>query len=480
MKRIAFFRLFAIAFSLLPLATFAQGQGSPVSLRYSGGGTYYLVERSNWSKYENGAYIGLTHRETRANVTALAAGSDGQRFSGFFYVLEETLRDMSKAARGLDETLEAAFTVLPDGRMRFTKDPGYPALREFPVYPATAVRPGDRWQAAGTRIVDPRNDGKRSALPIMVEYEFVGQESWHYRDVYRLRAKFATRVNKYLKAKGDDPNLKDASGTHDVDILVDAESGAAVLILDRLDETFMYSDGSSVRYRGNTALFTEAPVPIDETSLIPKIAGISSQAESAIPPGRKGIDGGTRDGGNGEDTFPENPRPQTQTQPSSPASVAVVTPTETAPMGGTHPETAKKPLEPVVNAPSDASGGEPFTVEKTPQGIKLSVRDVRFAADSDAILPEEAWRIDAIADALKLVPGGKFLVEGHTASVGKPEGERLLSIARAKKITDELVKRGLLPEQFMYSGYGGTRPVADNATNAGRAQNRRVEITILE
>ena len=469
MKRIAFFRLFAIALSLLPLAAFSQGLGNPVSLRYAGSGTYYLVERSNWSKYENGAYIGLTHRETRANVTAFAASPNGQQFSGFFYVLEETLRDMSKAARGLDETLEAAFTVLPDGRMRFTKDPGYPALREFPVYPETAVRPGDRWQAAATRIVDPRNDGKRSALPIMVEYEFVGQESWHDRDVYRLRAKFATRVNKYLKAKGDDQNLKDATGTHDVDILVDAESGAAVLILDRLDETFTYADGSSVRYRGNTALFTEAPVPLDDTTLIPKIAGISSQAESAIPPERKSVD----------DTFAESPRTATPV-PSAVTGGTGLAQTKTAPISGTRPDVAKAPIEPIANAPSDASGGEPFTVEKTPQGIKLSVRDVRFAADSDAILPEEAWRIDAIAEALKLVPGGKFLVEGHTASVGKPEGERLLSIARAKKITDELVKRGLLPEQFMYSGYGGTKPVADNATSAGRAQNRRVEITILE
>lgn len=94
MKRIAFFRLFAIALSLLPLAAFSQGQGSPVSLRYAGSETYYLVERSNWSKYENGAYIGLTHRETRANVTAFAASPNGQQFSGFFYVLEETLRDM--------------------------------------------------------------------------------------------------------------------------------------------------------------------------------------------------------------------------------------------------------------------------------------------------------------------------------------------------------------------------------------------------
>ncbi len=459
MKRILLFSFFAIAGALFTDFSAHAQSGEGISLRYSLNASYYLVERSNWSKYENGKYVGLTHRETRANVSAVPGGSDNLRFSGFFYVLEETLRDMSRASRGIDETREAAFTVSPEGKMLFQKDPGFPALREFPVYPQGPVYPGDRWQAEGKRVIDPRNDGNRTILPIMVEYEFVGPEAWNGRSVHRLRAKFATRLSKYLKTKSDDPALKDATGTHDVDILVDAETGAACLILDRLDETFIYEGGSTIRFRGNTAIFTEAPVPIDGATLIPKIAGISDlsadgdrssqstrNARSALPPT--------------DDTFAES--------------------SGTAAQGTRAPATGIAPAPQASAPPSSDGGNKPFSVEETSQGIRLSVRDIRFAADSDAILGEEAWRLDAIAEALKLVPGGRFLVEGHTASVGKPEGEKRLSVARAQRIVEQLTKRGLQAEQFIYAGYGGTKPVADNATGAGRAQNRRVEITILE
>ena len=55
-----------------------------------------------------------------------------------------------------------------------------------------------------------------------------------------------------------------------------------------------------------------------------------------------------------------------------------------------------------------------------------------------------------------------------------------LSIERAKRMVEELVSRGLGADRFIYKGWGGTRPIGDNATNAGRSLNRRVEITILE
>jgi outer membrane protein OmpA-like peptidoglycan-associated protein len=357
--------------------------------------------------------------------------------------------------------------------MRFTKDPGYPALREFPVYPENPVSPGDTWQAAGTRIIDPRNDGKKSVLPIMVEYQFIGEETWQGRDVFRLKAKFATRLNKYLKAKTDDPDLKDATGTHDVDILVDANTGAAILILDRLDETFMYTDGSSVRFKGNTAFFTEAPVPVDHKALMPKLASISEKAETPAPLKTQRGQTATPAPAMKEDTFSGIAVAPDKT-PTPPATTG--TPATTNP-----PATANQPATTAsIGDKTQSAAEEPFKVEETAQGIRLSVRDIRFAPDSDAILEAETWRLDAIAEALKLVPGGKFLVEGHTAAVGKPAGEKELSVARAKKIVDELVRRGLLAEQFMYAGSGGTKPVADNVTPAGRAQNRRVEITILE
>ena len=81
---------------------------------------------------------------------------------------------------------------------------------------------------------------------------------------------------------------------------------------------------------------------------------------------------------------------------------------------------------------------------------------------------------------MKSVPGGTFLIEGHTAAVGRPAGEQQLSEERAQSVISEMVKRGLKAEQFMFKGYGGTQPIADNSTNEGRAANRRVEITILQ
>ena len=122
----------------------------------------------------------------------------------------------------------------------------------------------------------------------------------------------------------------------------------------------------------------------------------------------------------------------------------------------------------------------PWVVEKTEQGVRISIRDLLFEADSDTLLPSEKARLDSVFRSLAKIQDGHFLVEGHTASTGKPEGEKRLSIERAKKVIDELCERGMRPEQFMYRGLGGTVPIGDNATAEGRAKNRRVEITVLD
>lgn len=130
------------------------------------------------------------------------------------------------------------------------------------------------------------------------------------------------------------------------------------------------------------------------------------------------------------------------------------------------------------DAPEPAKNN--MVVEKTPAGLRLSVRDVRFVPDSSDVLPAEHYRLDEIASVLKLAPDMQFLIEGHTAAVGRPEGEQNLSVERAHKIAEELAKRGVNAAAFICRGWGGTKPIASNATDAGRAQNRRVEITILE
>lgn len=129
----------------------------------------------------------------------------------------------------------------------------------------------------------------------------------------------------------------------------------------------------------------------------------------------------------------------------------------------------------------DNSGFEKkITVENTSSGIRLTMQNLNFKPDSAELLNGENQRLDQIAELLKLVPEQMILIEGHTASVGNPKGELNLSRERAESISKALVKRGIKPEKIICRGSGGTKAIADNSTPAGRAKNRRVEITILE
>lgn len=112
-------------------------------------------------------------------------------------------------------------------------------------------------------------------------------------------------------------------------------------------------------------------------------------------------------------------------------------------------------------------------------GLKMVIYDIRFVADSAEILDEEKDRLDVIAAALRSAGNNaRFVIEGHTAQVGKPAGERQLSIERAQRIARELVNRGIASGSIQTAGFGGERPVATNDTAEGRSLNRRVEITI--
>lgn len=120
-------------------------------------------------------------------------------------------------------------------------------------------------------------------------------------------------------------------------------------------------------------------------------------------------------------------------------------------------------------------------IHETENGIQL-LYDLKFVADEAVLLDSEQAKVKNLAEILKkITASGNFtiLVEGHTADVNKPAGQMRLSIERTQTIINELVKEGLPREIFSYKGYGGTEPIASNATPEGRALNRRVVITAL-
>ncbi|MEM5447595.1 OmpA family protein [Paraburkholderia guartelaensis] len=83
-------------------------------------------------------------------------------------------------------------------------------------------------------------------------------------------------------------------------------------------------------------------------------------------------------------------------------------------------------------------------------------------------------------EMIKAHPDRRILVAGHTDNIGKPDRNLRLSTARAQSVRDWLIDASGIPStQFAIQGYGDTRPLTDNDTAAGRARNRRVEITLL-
>ncbi len=119
-------------------------------------------------------------------------------------------------------------------------------------------------------------------------------------------------------------------------------------------------------------------------------------------------------------------------------------------------------------------------IERRREGVALTLEKLHFIPDRAELLPEEVPRLDAIAAALGALTEKNFLVIGHTADVGTAESQLILSEERAKRVADALAERGIDPGRFLYTGRGGTVPVAPNDTEEGRARNRRVEILILE
>lgn len=104
---------------------------------------------------------------------------------------------------------------------------------------------------------------------------------------------------------------------------------------------------------------------------------------------------------------------------------------------------------------------------------------VLFASAKSDLLPAAELKLNEVADVLtQQDPDSRIVIEGHTDSQGKADRNQVLSQQRAESVRAYLVSRGIAADRVTATGYGPTRPVADNKSAEGRANNRRVEIVI--
>ncbi|NGZ96454.1 MAG: hypothetical protein CV089_10065 [Nitrospira sp. WS110] len=105
--------------------------------------------------------------------------------------------------------------------------------------------------------------------------------------------------------------------------------------------------------------------------------------------------------------------------------------------------------------------------------------NIYFNFNKADVKPAMQMQLTKIAKALAAVPDQTLLIEGHTDSIGSNEYNLSLSESRAQSVQKILLDGGIAAERMEIKGYGESKPIADNDTPSGQAQNRRVEIVLV-
>ena len=111
----------------------------------------------------------------------------------------------------------------------------------------------------------------------------------------------------------------------------------------------------------------------------------------------------------------------------------------------------------------------------------MDLYGIHFDFDKATIRPDASDTIADIAETLRLNPGWRLLINGHTDSIGDADYNLRLSDRRAAAVKSELVSGyGISPDRLETQGLGSSRPKGRNDTLQGRKQNRRVELVRID
>jgi OOP family OmpA-OmpF porin len=144
----------------------------------------------------------------------------------------------------------------------------------------------------------------------------------------------------------------------------------------------------------------------------------------------------------------------------------------------TKPAPVETPAQAPVSAPPPPPAPPAEQPAAAPAKPDYNFANIQFDFDSPILKTESFPILDKAAAAMKADPSVKFVLNGHASSEGTPQHNQELSVQRANAVKTYLVNSSVSESNLTVVGYGDTRPVSNNDTEAGRVLNRRVEIKV--
>ncbi|MEO7524098.1 MAG: DUF5723 family protein [Ferruginibacter sp.] len=127
---------------------------------------------------------------------------------------------------------------------------------------------------------------------------------------------------------------------------------------------------------------------------------------------------------------------------------------------------------------SVSNQGCPVIAKEIIEKINFAAKNIFFSTGSSKLLPKSFKSLNSVASLLASDKSLMITIDGHTDNTGKVEKNQQLSQDRAASVKAYLVSKGMEESRASVNGYGDTKPIADNKTVAGRAKNRRTEMTV--
>ena len=125
-----------------------------------------------------------------------------------------------------------------------------------------------------------------------------------------------------------------------------------------------------------------------------------------------------------------------------------------------------------------ANRGCPEIKKEDRQVLDFAMKNVQFETGKATLRASSYPILEQVLEILNRYPDYKLRISGHTDSTGNAESNQILSQNRAKSCYEYLAQKGVTPSRMSYTGYGESRPIANNKYASGREQNRRVEFDI--
>jgi outer membrane protein OmpA-like peptidoglycan-associated protein len=109
----------------------------------------------------------------------------------------------------------------------------------------------------------------------------------------------------------------------------------------------------------------------------------------------------------------------------------------------------------------------------------IVLNNIFFDTKKAELKTESLIELDKVIQLLKDNPTVQIEISGHTDNVGKPADNLILSNNRAKSVINYFLYKGVAANRIKSKGYGETKPIADNKTEAGKSKNRRTELKVI-